>query len=315
MKRLSPVLLALGVAACGATDTRSEAVRTPDADATAEVVPTAAAAQTESADADAQEAKPKKAAPKRKGPSIKQLQSELTKAQTERSEAQRKQRYADASLEIAELDSAATELGVVESLRAARADLERARAAMEAFDSVARPLRVRKADLDGRQAKERLRQVEADLVGVLEIYEEETEARTKDEVILKYRIQVDLARERVALNEAERAQLMETTLPAEMREKAEGVRKAEASLAKAEAQALKTRRKSEADLEKAADEADDGRKKAKAAGKKVERARRRLNDAREADAARKAEAAAKSAAKDADDGASEAAGEASSGDK
>ncbi|MEM1449288.1 MAG: hypothetical protein AAGI22_09235 [Planctomycetota bacterium] len=312
MKRLLPALLALGAAACSAPDTLPEAVRTSDAGTTAEVVPTANGAQAETAPAGEDDEAPKKAASEKKGPSIKQLQAEVTRAQTERGEARRKERYGAADLEIAELGAAATELGVVESLRSARAGLERAKAAMEAFDTVERPLRIRKSDLDGRQSAERLRQVEADLVGVLEIYEEETEARTKDEVILKYRIQVDLARERVALNEAERKQLLETTLPAEMREKAEGVRKAEASLAKAEADALKTRRKSEADLEKAADEYDEARKKAKAAGKKLERARKRLNDAREAAAARKAEAATDEAAKDET---TDAAGQAPAGDK
>ena len=225
------------------------------------------------------EAKTKTAAP-----TLKELQAALAKAQEERSEAQRQEGYAAAELELARLVNQGSELGVVESLRAARAKLQETQSAMERFDGAERPLQIREAALKVGEAKERLIVGEENLLGILALYAEETEARSMEEIIRRHRAQVETAKERVEIATQKRVVLVKHTLPAKMREKAEAVRSAEAGLAKAEATAEQTRRKNQLTVEKAVDALAGAKRDVKKASKAAAAARRKADDRRESEA-------------------------------
>ena len=217
-------------------------------------------------------------------PTLKELQATLAKAQEARWEAQRQERYAVAELELARLEIQGSDLGLVESLRAARAKLQEAQSAMERFDGDERPLQIREAVLKVGEAKERLIVGEENLLGILALYAEETEARSMEEIIRRHRAQVETAKERVEIATQKRVVLAEHTLPAKMREKAEAIRLAEAGLAKAEATAVQTRRKSQLAEEKAVDALAGARRDVKKASKKAAAARRSADARREIEA-------------------------------
>lgn len=189
--------------------------------------------------------------------------------------AERDRRYAMSELEIARLAAVAAEMDVEESLMSARAKVEEVQAAYERFETVERPLEIDESKMSGAQAEERLIAAETDLVGILEIFDDETEARSKDEIIRRKTRAVEMAKDRVAIAKAKHDALVQHTLPARMREKGEALRKAQAALAKAEASAKEKRRRTELSAEKASDAVE-------VATEKLEKARRKLEEARAA---------------------------------
>ncbi len=210
------------------------------------------------------------------------LRKRSAEADTQFAEARRALRLKAAERELAELAAAATARDSEESVRAARVALEMARADRVRFDTMERPVKIGEAELSVGQAEERLRVAETDLLGILEIFEEESEARAKDEIIRRNEIAVQTAKARVEQAQIKRAMVVEGELPARMAKLSEAVRAAGAKLAAAEAKAEQSRRRAALDVGVAKNEEAEARKASAKAEKERAQRRQRLKAAKEA---------------------------------
>jgi hypothetical protein len=225
-----------------------------------------------------------KVAPREASPSA--LRKRSAEADTKFAEARRALRVKAAERELAELAAAATARDSDEAVRAARVALEMARADRVRFDAMERPVKIGEVALSVGQAEERLRVAETDLLGILEIFEEESEARAKDEIIRRNEIAVQTAKARVEQAQIKQAMVVEGELPARMAKLSEAVRACEAKLAAAEAKAEQAKRRATLDVGVAKNEEAEARKALSKAEKERAKIRKRLKAAKaEADGA------------------------------
>lgn len=245
-------------------------------------VPVADAQPPARVEAAVQETKAKKKA--RKGPSAadeRKARRSLDEAKDARSEAQRDLRYAQAELEIAELDREVMTIEIKEDLRSAREAMELAVEAHEQFDRFERPLAMREAEMKVEDALDRIVTAQTDLQGLEEIFAEEAEARAKPEILRRARRSLERAKDRHKLA-ADKVVVTEKELASKGRSLLSKVRAAEAKLEAEEARATKRRRQRDLDMEKAVDAVDDKKRDARRAAARVENLQKKLNDVREA---------------------------------
>lgn len=212
---------------------------------------------------------------------VENLAKQVKTAKEATVKAERERRYAEAELEIAEMGAAGTEIEVVESLRSARVDFEAAKEALEVFDSIERPLGIQKAEMSVSDAEERLLTAQTDMVGLEDIFAEETEASAKPEILRRQRRKVERAQRALDLAKKEELLKTETELPAQLRDLSGKVRAKEAALASATNGAAKERRSADLSVEKATDTAVDKKREARKAAAKVKSLEKRLNDVRQ----------------------------------
>ena len=180
---LFPVFVLALVAGCHSTASQAGAPI-----ATAKEAPVAQSGSSKSASKPAPKAKSK-------GPTLKELESQLVNLKKAKVEARRAARYAQAELEIAEAGARVSLAETEEATRKARMSLEKAREAMESFDQVERPLAARKAAVRIADAENRVRSAETDLAGREDIFGEEVEASAKPEILRRGRRDVERARD------------------------------------------------------------------------------------------------------------------------
>lgn len=236
--------------------------------------PPSKAKAAEGKDKPAKKAKPKKS-------EVESLTEQLRTAKEAKVQAERELRYAEADLEIAEMGAAGAEIDAVESLRSARVDLDAAKEALEVFSSIEQALAVQKAAMSVSDAEERLITAQTDLVGLEDIFAEETEASAKPEILRRGRRKVERAQRGLELATEEQRLKTSTELPAKLRGLSSKVRAMEAALASATNGAAKKRRSADLSVEKATDTADDKKREARKAAGKVKSLEKRLNDARQ----------------------------------
>jgi len=198
--------------------------------------------------------------------------------------------------ELAEMEAAANSADAAEAIRSARVALGAAKAARRRFDDMERAVKIGETELSVARAQEGLRKAETDLLGILEIFEEESEARAKDEIIRRNEVAVATAKARLEQAELQQVMVVESELPARMEKLSEAVRVAEAKVASAEAKAARVALRGELEVGKA----KAAEREAKEAARKTEKgraqARERMKAERDRRAARKAEAEAEAAA-------------------
>lgn len=216
-----------------------------------------------------------------KDASIAKLRKRATAADKAYAKARRAARLKTAERELAELTAADKVRESEEGVRAARVALEMARSDRVRFDAMERPVMIGEARLSVGQAEERLRVAETDLLGILEIFEEESEARAKDEIIRRNEIAVATAKARVGQAQLKQAMVVEGELPARMAKLSEAVRGSEAKVAAAEAKAEHVKRRATLDVGVAKNEESEARSAASKAEKERAQARKRLKAAKE----------------------------------
>ena len=238
-------------------------------------------------------------APKRV--SLDKLRKRVSAAEKAHGEASREHRMKVSERELAELEAAADAASAAEAVRSARVELEAAQAARRRFDSLERKVEIGDTELAVARAREGLRTAETDLLGILEIFEEESEARAKDEIIRRNEVAVATAKARVEQAELRQAMVVEAELPARMARLSEAVRAAEAKLAAAEARAARVALRGELDVAKAKVDEREARDAARKTEKERAEARKRFKaeTKRRAEAKAAAEAAAEGAATEA----------------
>ena len=171
--------------------------------------------------------------------------------------------------ELAEMEAAANSADAAEAIRSARVALGTAKAARRRFDDMERAVEIGETELSVARAQEGLRKAETDLLGILEIFEEESEARAKDEIIRRNEVAVATAKARVEQAELQQVMVVESELPARMEKLSEAVRAAEAKVASAEAKAARVALRGELDVSKA----KAAEREAKEAARKTEKER------------------------------------------
>ncbi len=200
--------------------------------------------------------------------------------------------------ELAEMEAAANAADAAEAIRSARAALGSAKAARRRFDDMERKVAIGETELSLGRAREGLRKAETDLLGILEIFEEESEARAKDEIIRRNEVAVATAKARLEQAELQQVVVVESELPARMEKLSEAVRAAEAKLASAEAKAARVALRGELDVSKAKAAEREAKEAARKTEKERTQARERMKAERDRRAARKAEAEAEAAGVD-----------------
>lgn len=198
--------------------------------------------------------------------------------------------------ELAEMEAAANSADAAEAIRSARVALGAAKAARRRFDEVERAVEVGETELNVARAQEGLRKAETDLLGILEIFEEESEARAKDEIIRRNEVAVATAKARLEQAELQQVMVVESELPARMEKLSEAVRAAEAKVASAEAKAARVALRGEIEVGKAKAAEREAKEAARKTEKERAQARERMKAERDRRAARKAEAEADAAA-------------------
>lgn len=213
--------------------------------------------------------------------------------------------YATASLEfrmkvsereLAEMEAAASAADAAEAIRSARVSLGMAKGMRRRFDGMERKVEVGESELNVARAQEALRKAETDLLGILEIFEEESEARAKDEIIRRNEVAVATAKVRLEQAELQQRVVVESELPARMEKLSEAVRAAEAKVTAAEAKAARVALRGELDVAKAKAAEREAKEGARKAEKERDQARERMKAERDRRAARKAAAEAEAEA-------------------
>ena len=212
-----------------------------------------------------------------KKPTAAELREEIAEAKEAKVLAAREVGYAETELQIAQLGAKAGEIEVAESLRAARAGLEKARAAQARFEEVERPLQLKEASMKIDDARDSVVKAETDLVGLEQIFEEEAEALAKPEILRRGRRSVERARMRLEIETARHALKVEREFPSKLKELTGEVRAAEAALAAKEAAAAERRLKLELGVTKAIDSVDDKKRALRKAERKIKPLQKRLN--------------------------------------
>lgn len=207
------------------------------------------------------------AAPKRV--SMEKLRKRVSAADEAHAMASLQFRMKVSERELAEMEAAANSADAAEALRSARVVLGTAKAARRRFDDMERAVEVGETELSVARAQEGLRKAETDLLGILEIFEEESEARAKDEIIRRNEVAVATAKARVEQAELQQVMVVESELPARMEKLSEAVRAAEAKVASAEAKAARVALRGELDVSKA----KAAEREAKEAARKTEKER------------------------------------------
>lgn len=95
----------------------------------------------------------------------------------------------------AAIDLAAADLEVEKTTR----ELADAKTALERFNALGTPIQRAESQLEVDRAERRLVEARQDLAGILDIYEEEVEARSKDEVIQRHESRVAFAERELEL--------------------------------------------------------------------------------------------------------------------
>ena len=198
--------------------------------------------------------------------------------------------------ELAEMEAAANSADAAEAVRSARVALGTAKAARRRFDEVQRAVEIGDTELSVARAQEGLRKAETDLLGILEIFEEESEARAKDEIIRRNEVAVATAKARLEQAELQQVMVVGNELPARMEKLSEAVRAAEAEVASAEAKAARVALRGEIEVGKAKAAEREARVAARKTEKERAQARERMKAERDRRAARKAEAEAEAEA-------------------
>ncbi len=234
------------------------------------------------------------AAPKRV--SMEKLRKRVSEADEAHAMASLEFRMKVSERELAEMEAAANSADAAEAIRSARVALGTAKSMRRRFDDMERKVEIGESELSVARAQEGLRKAETDLLGILEIFEEESEARAKDEIIRRNEVAVATAKARLEQAELQQVMVVESELPARMEKLSEAVRTAEAKVASAEAKAARVALRGEIEVGKA----KAAEREAREASRKTEKARaqalERMKAERDRRAARKAEAEAKAEA-------------------
>ena len=197
------------------------------------------------AETQAEEAPPEKA-----GDSAKKRRDRLRKKQDELPGKEHALHVAQLELKIAgkkgEESAAAAEWGVEKARRL----FEEAERSRETFETLERTVIEEKRDLDLSRAERRLLEEQADLEGILRIYEDEPEASAKDEIIARHRRDVEFAERSLAIARRKAELDTEREIAARTREIQLEIDSAQRALEKARAQRDQARVTVEIDLAK-----------------------------------------------------------------
>ncbi len=159
---------------------------------------------------------------------------------------------AELALERARLGSEATIVDARTEVRDAEHALEDARIELASFLGHEYPMELAEQTLALEETKNELESARADLAGILQIYAEEQEARSKDEIIRRNRDAVRFAEEQLRI-EARRAHLaLDESLPRRERELRRALRTAEEELGQARRALERAERECRIDVEEAA---------------------------------------------------------------
>ena len=175
---------------------------------------------------------------------------------------------AEREIERLELEVTLAEMQAVEERAAAEAEVasgERALAIAEAeLDRYLRarlPLQQAEAEMAIERAAQDLRAAQADLEGIRRIYEEEPEARSKEEIIHRHEVAVVFAKWRREVAEMKLEHLTAFDMPLERQRLDSGIAKARAALAKARAGAERKHLAGLLAIARKGDALEDGRHK------------------------------------------------------
>jgi hypothetical protein len=197
-----------------------------------ESAPTASESPTEPAElvlakkADAAASK-KKADAKRK-----KARNTVKKLRTDLGEKEREQHKARLEFDLGELKAAATMAGTEHSMEDAQFDLGVAERALAAYVDIEMPLKLARVALNLDRASQRVVEARQNLEGMVQIYDDEIEARSKDEILLRAERRLEFAEREFALAQQGAALESETEIPNERRKLERGVEKAARSLQK-----------------------------------------------------------------------------------
>jgi hypothetical protein len=164
--------------------------------------------------------------------------------------AEREVRHARMELELAELEAALSMQSARAAVESAEVKLMAARERVERFEGIEVEHLTEQTRMGVDRAEDRLIGEQQDLQGILDIYAEEQEARSRDEIIRRHRMSVLFAER--GLEGARRAHALqvEHELPARMRELERGVVEAEQGLEAARGRLRKQELQNERDLDR-----------------------------------------------------------------
>jgi hypothetical protein len=158
---------------------------------------------------------------------------------------------AELALERARLESDSKLSEARDGVRDAEHALEDARIELATFLGHEYPMELAERMLDLEKSQNELQSARADLAGILQIYAEEREARSKDEIIRRNRDAVRFAEEELGI-ETRRAHLaMDESLPRRERELRRALEKASQELDSARRSLERTERETSLDLQEA----------------------------------------------------------------
>lgn len=171
--------------------------------------------------------------------------------------AEREVRHAHTDLELAELEAALSLESARVAVESAEAKLVAARERLERFEALEVEHLTEQTRMGVDRAEDRLIGEQQDLQGILDIYAEEQEARSRDEIIRRHRMSVQFAER--GLESARRAHALqvEHELPARMRELERAVAEAEQALVAARGRLAKQELSNKRDLERKRDAVED----------------------------------------------------------
>ncbi|MEL6712581.1 MAG: hypothetical protein AAFU73_02665 [Planctomycetota bacterium] len=205
------------------------------------------------------------------GPSTpEEFEEAIEEAQHARVKAHREAVYAEKELELLELERAAAEAEAAADELKAREELAAAEAALAAFLEIERGVDLDDAQNTVADAADRVIVAKTDLAGLQDIFAEETEARSKDEILR--RAERSLARAEMRHSIAERRLALETEakLPRRERDLRSKVAAAKAALELRGMKEARARAGRELERTKAIDSVDEKRRAAARAKAKLE---------------------------------------------
>lgn len=133
-------------------------------------------------------------------------------------------------LQIAEYEASMALESARWAVEGAEAKLEAARERLERFGALEVEIEVAQSEMGVDRAEDRLVRDQQDLQGILDIYAEEEEARSRDEIIRRHRMQVRFAERSLDLARRNHALKVEHELPAKQRELERAVKEADQAL-------------------------------------------------------------------------------------
>ncbi len=152
------------------------------------------------------------------------------KREAQRPQLERAVELARRDLQIAEYEASMALEAAGWAVEAADAKLAVATERLERFGALERDHQEEESQMGVDRAEDRLVREQQDLQGILDIYAEETEARSRDEIIRRHRQSVMFAERGLEMAERAHALKVEHELPARQRELERAVREADQAL-------------------------------------------------------------------------------------